>query len=143
MTPRSETGSTGPHTTSPGATLYGMYLIAVGAALVGNLLIRIGTQAGWLPQWGRTTVGVLAVVPLVWAAIRFWRVLQRDLDEMLQRIVLDGFAFALVLFIPLAALVMNLRTAGTWSPRLDPPDILFTPAILVAIGIAVAWRRYQ
>jgi hypothetical protein len=120
-----------------------MYLIAVAAALAGNLLIRIGAETGRFPQWGRTTVGVLAVVPLVWAAIRFWRVLRHDLDEMLQRIVLEGFAFALVLFIPLAALVVNLRTAGTWGPRLDPPDILLTPAILVAIGIAVASRRYQ
>jgi hypothetical protein len=31
----------------------------------------------------------------------------------------------------------------TWVPRLDPPDIRMTPAILVAIGIALARRRYQ
>jgi hypothetical protein len=120
-----------------------MYMMALGAALGGNLLIRIGAEAGWFPPWLGMAIGVLTVAPLGWAAIRFWRMLRQSLDEMLQRIVLEGFAFALVLFIPLAALFVNLRTAGAWSPKLDPPDILLTPAILVAIGIAIAWRRYQ
>ena len=30
-----------------------------------------------------------------------------------------------------------------WAPRLDPPDIVLIPAVLVAIGIALARRRYQ
>jgi hypothetical protein len=134
---------TTPVRSSAGSALYGMYMMALAAALGGNLLIRIGAEAGWFTPWLKTAIGLLAVVPLGWAAVRFWRVLRGDLDEMLQRIVLEGFAFALVLFIPLAALFVNLRTAGAWSPRLDPPDILLTPAILVAIGIAIAWRRYQ
>jgi hypothetical protein len=120
-----------------------MYMMALAAALGGNVLIRIGAKAGWFAPWLKAAIALLAVVPLVWAAVRFWRVLRENLDEMLQRIVLEGFAFALVLFIPLAALFVNLRTAGAWSPKLDPPDILLTPAILVAIGIAIAWRRYQ
>ena len=61
---------------------------------------------------------------------------------MLQRIVLEGMAFALVVYLPLAALYLNLRTAGAWTPRLDPPDLLMTPALLVAVGIMLAWRRH-
>jgi hypothetical protein len=57
--------------------------------------------------------------------------------------MLEGMAFALVLYIPLAALYVNLKTAGAWTPRLDPPDILLAPAVLVAVGVALAWRRYQ
>lgn len=126
-----------------GSALYSMYMVALVTALAGNLLIRIGAEAGWFALWLKTTIGVLSVVPLGWAAVRFWHVLRGSLDEMLQRIVLEGFAFALVLFIPLAALYVNLRMAGVWTPQLDPPDILLTPAILVAIGIAIAWRRYR
>ena len=61
---------------------------------------------------------------------------------MLQRIVLEGMGAAMILYIPLAALYVNLRTAGVRVPRLDPPDILLTPALLVAIAIAVTWKRY-
>jgi len=77
------------------------------------------------------------------AAAMFWRLLRRDLDEMLQRVVLEGLAFAVIVWIPLTALYVNLRTAGVWVPRLDPADLLMGPALLVAIGIALAHRRYQ
>ena len=87
-------------------------------------------------------MAIASAAPLFVAAGLFWRLLRTGLDEMLQRIVLEGMAFALVLFIPIAALYVNLRTAGVWAPRLDPPDILLTPALLVGIGIAVARRRY-
>jgi hypothetical protein len=30
-----------------------------------------------------------------------------------------------------------------WTPRLDPPDIIMTPALLVAIGVLLARRRLQ
>ena len=130
-------------TPPPGASLYGIYVVSLAACLLGNLLIRVGAQAGWLPRWGQTALGVIAVGPLVLAATLFWRLLRRELDEMLQRIVLEGLAFALVIYVPLAALYVNLRTAGVWAPHLDPPDIVLIPALLVAIGIALARRRYQ
>ncbi|MBA2301430.1 MAG: hypothetical protein H0W08_02205 [Acidobacteria bacterium] len=76
-------------------------------------------------------------------AALFWRLLRRDLDEMVQRIVLEGLAFAFVIYLPVAALLVNLKTAGAWVPRLDPVDILLSPGLLVAIGIFVAWRRLQ
>ena len=68
---------------------------------------------------------------------------RENLDEMLQRIVLEGMALALTVYIPLAALYVNLRATGTWTPRLDPSDILLAPALLVGIGIAIAARRYR
>jgi hypothetical protein len=128
---------------TPGAALYGMYVLSLAAAGIGNLVIRIGARGGWLPAWVQIALGVVAAAPLFLAAIFFWRMLRNDLDEMLRRIVLEGMAFALVVYVPLAALYVNLRTAGAWTPRLDPPDILYAPALLVAIGIALAYRRTQ
>jgi hypothetical protein len=136
-------GSSQTEARSTGAVLYGMYVGSLAISLLGNLLIRMGAEAGFLSSWGQAAVGAAASVPLMIAAGMFWRLLRRDLDEMLQRIVLEGLAFALVVYVPLVALYVNLRTAGVWTPRLDPPDILMAPAILVAVGIALAHRRYQ
>ena len=129
--------------TVPGSTLYGLYLMAVAATLVGNLLIRIGAEAGWLPPAGRVVMALASAAPLAAAALFFWKLLRRDLDEMFQRIVLEGLAFALVIYVPVAAIYVNLRTAGVWTPQLDPPDIIMTPALLVAVGILLARRRLQ
>jgi len=126
-----------------GSRLYGLYVLALAVCLIGNLVMRQGAQGGWLPPAAQLLLGLVAAAPLIVAAFLFWRLLRRDLDEMLQRIVLEGLAFALVLYIPLAALYVNLRTAGAWTPRLDPPDILLTPALLVCVGIALAIRRYR
>ena len=128
---------------SPGASLYGLYVLSLAACLLGNLLTREGIRAGWLSQPASLLVAILTAAPLAVSAGLFWRLLRRDLDEMLQRIVLEGMAFALIVYIPLAALYMNLRAAGAWTPRLDAPDVVLTPAILVALGIALASRRYQ
>lgn len=128
---------------TPGSTLYGIYVVSLIACLGGNLLIRIGAEAGWFGAGSQAVIAVLTCVPLALAAVWFWRLLRRDLDEMLQRVVLEGMGAALLLYFPIAALYVNLRTAGVWVPRLDAPDILLTPALLVAAGIAVAWKRYQ
>ena len=137
------TSITGSHTI-PGASLYRLYVGGLATCLVGNLLIRVGAQGGWLPLWGEIVIAIAATAPLGVAALLFWRLLRSELDEMLRRIVLEGLAFALVVYVPLAALYVNLSTAsGVWMPRLDPPDILLTPALLAAIGIAIAWRRVQ
>lgn len=135
--------TTKPVAAAPGSSLYRLYLLALAVCIAGNLLIRIGTRAGWLPPWAQVALAIASALPLVLAAGVFWRLLRRDLDEMLQKIVLEGLAFALTAYVPLAALYVNLRIAGVWTPRLDPPDILLAPALLVAIGIAIARRRYE
>ncbi len=135
--------ATDTQASAPGAALYRLYVLSLGACLIGNLAVRLGARGGWLPPWGQITVGVVAVLPLAAAAVLFWRLLRRDLDEMLQRVVLEGLAFGLITYVPLAGLYVNLRTAGAWTPGIDPPDVLLAPAVLVAIGLAVAWRRYQ
>jgi hypothetical protein len=136
-------------TTSPvdarrnGSALYGLFVLALAVCMLGNLLIRIGLRAGWMPAWAGATIALASVVPLALAAVWFWRMLRRDLDELAQRVVLEGLAFALIVYVPLAGAYLNLRAAGVYVPRLDPPDILLAPAILTAIGIAIAWRKYQ
>ena len=125
------------------AALFGTYVLALAVSVIGNLLIRLGLRAGLLPEWGGALLGVAAALPLVLAAFMFWRLLRRDLDELLQRIVLEGLAFAVIVYVPLTALYVNLRTAGVWIPRLDPPDLLMMPAFLVVIGITLANRRYE
>jgi hypothetical protein len=136
-----ESSSTEPR--GHGSTLYGLFVLSIGVCLGGNLLVRIGARGGWLPFAGQAVIAALSVLPLALSAVMFWRLLRRELDEMLQKIVLEGLAFALVLYLPLAGLYVNLRTAGVWTPNLDPPDILMTPAVLVALGIALASRRYR
>ena len=75
---------------SPGASLYGLYVIALAACLLGNLLIRMSQQAGWLGYWTHIALAVLSAAPLALAAVLFWRLLSRELDEMLQKIVLEA-----------------------------------------------------
>jgi hypothetical protein len=139
-------GTTQRESAQPAAfagSMYGVYVLSVAVCLIGNLVIRMAERGGWLPPSVRIAVGVGTAIPLAVAAGLFWRMLRQDPDEMLQRIALEGLAFALVVYVPLAGLYVNLRTAGAWTPRLDPPDILLTPAILVALGVALAWRRYR
>lgn len=139
----SPSGSSQIEARPAGTALYGVYILSLLVSMIGNLLIRIGAETGFLPEWGQAVLGGAAAVPLMIAAVMFWRLLKRDLDEMLQRIVLEGLAFAVIVYVPLTALYVNLRTAGVWMPRLDPPDILMAPALLVALGIVLAHRRYR
>jgi hypothetical protein len=128
---------------APGSHLYGLYVLAITVALGGNLLVRVAERGGWLGPTARTAVAAVAVIPLAVGAGLFWRWLRRDLDEMVQRIVLEGLAFAFIIYLPIAALFVNLRTAGAWVPHLDSADILLSPGLLVAIGVLLAWRRVQ
>ncbi|NTV03364.1 hypothetical protein HGA89_00410 [bacterium] len=118
-------------------------MLSLAVCLAGNLLIRFGVRGGWLHAWAQAALAAISAVPLAVSALYVWRLLRRERDEMLQRIVLEGMAFAMVVYVPLAALYVNLRTAGAWPVRLDTPDILMLPALLIAIGVALAWRRYR
>src|SRR5688500_14421584 len=113
--------TSGERETHPGvARLLGLYLLAIGFSLIANLLIRVGHEAGWFGHAAKVTLALVSVVPLLAAIGLFWRMLREGLDEMLQRIVLEGLALALTVYFPLAALYVNLRAAGVHVPRLDP-----------------------
>jgi len=49
----------------------------------------------------------------------------------------------MIVFIPLAGFYVNARTAGLVSAKLDPPEILLLPAILVALGVLISWSRLK
>jgi len=131
------------HPRLSGGAMYRFYLLALAACLVGNLGMRVGERVGWLQHGTLVATAIVTASPLVVAAIMFWRMLKRELDEMLQRILLEGLAFALIVYVPLAGIYVNLQTAGAWGLHVDSADIMLTPALLAAIGIAIAWRRYR
>ncbi len=127
----------------PGASLYALYVAGLAAALLGNLALRMGARGGWLPDGAQLGIAILSIAPLAVAAVRFGKLLRDGLDEMLQRVVLEGMAFALVVSVPLAALYVNLHAARVPLFHADVPELVMTPALLAAIGIAVSARRYR
>jgi len=127
----------------PGTTLISSYIGAVAVWGVGRLLIRFSAESQWLPTWVHAVVAAASVVPLVLFAFWLRRMLASDFDEMMQRVVLEGIALGFAIFLTLAALYLNLRAGGVYVPRLDPPDLVLGAAMLVALGFAIAWRRYR
>jgi hypothetical protein len=117
--------------------------VAIVGFLVGNLLLRMAVRGDWLPA---PVLGVLALAsatPLFVLAFSFARHLREELDEMLQRILLEGMAFGLVFNLAVVALYMNGAALGLRLSRLDPPDLLIPPVLGVAVGTFVAWRRFR
>jgi Na+-driven multidrug efflux pump len=122
--------------------LYRRFILSIALVLVGNLGARVLVEHGVGPPWLAAVTAVVAVLPLALTAIRC-RGLLREFDELVQRVALEGFSIALLIFLPMAALYVNLRSAGVYLPRLDPPELVMTPALLVMLGIHIAWRRYR
>jgi hypothetical protein len=111
--------------------------------IVGNLVVRMCQREALLPPWTIALIALATTLPMLLFAISFFRRLRSDLDEMLQRVVLEGLAFAMIVFVPLAGLYVNARAAGLISVRLDPPELLLIPSILVAIGVMISWSRLK
>jgi hypothetical protein len=128
---------------APGKRMFTTFVVAECILLLGNLLIRVSQREAWLPAWANVAIAIGSAIPLIWFSFQFFRLLRNDLDEMLQRVVLEGFSFALVIFVPLAALYVNARTAGLLSATFDPPELLLVPSILAAIGILISWSRLK
>jgi hypothetical protein len=132
-----------PAENAAGSRLYGIYVASLASCMFGNLLMRVGAEAGWFSTPVQVAIGVLTAAPMAVAAAFFWRLLRSELDEMLQRVVLEGLAFAFIVYVPISALYVNLRNVQGWSGRLDPPELILGPALLVAVGIMFARGRYQ
>ncbi len=137
----SESGTTRSYT--PGRRMVTSFVVAEFLLLAGNLLVRVSQREAWFSTQINAVIAVVAAVPMCWFAIQFFRMLRSDLDEMIQRVVLEGLTFALVIFVPLAGLYVNLRVAGLISVNLDPPELLLAPSILAAIGILISWSRLK
>lgn len=135
--------STVSKSTVPGRRLITAFVVAEGILLVGNLLVRVSQRQELLPAWGNVALALATAVPMIWFAFHFLRMLRNDVDEMLQRVVLEGLALALVVFLPLAGLYVNLRTSGWLTTELDPPELLLIPSIFAVIGILVSWSRFK
>lgn len=109
----------------------------------GNLLVRVINREALVPAWATATIAIATAIPMLLFAIHFFRILRCDLDEMLQRIVLEGLGFAMILFVPLAGLYVNACAAGMIKQRLDPPELILLPSLLVFIGLMIAWSRLK
>ncbi|MBL8820067.1 MAG: hypothetical protein JNL58_28845 [Planctomyces sp.] len=128
---------------SPWKRMVVSFVVAEFMLVAGNLLLRILQRGEWLSAWAYGAFAIASAIPMVWFAIRFFRMLRSEVDEMIQRIVLEGLAFAFVVFVPLAGLYVNARTAGLISLNLDPPEILLIPSILAMAGVLISWSRLK
>ncbi len=128
---------------APARKLVMYFAIAEGVLLTGNLAVRICLRQANLPPWIVTGLAVSTAIPLVVFAVFFFRIVRTQLDEMIQRIVYESLAFALVIFLPIAGLYVNLRTAGILQTQLDPPELLLVPSILAVVGILISWSRLK
>ncbi len=135
--------STVPKSSVPGRRLITTFVVAEGILLTGNLLVRVSQRQELLPAWGNIALALATAIPMIWFAFHFMRMLRNDVDEMMQRVVLEGLAVALVTFLPLAGLYVNLRTSGWLTTELNPPELLLIPSIFAVIGILISWSRFK
>jgi hypothetical protein len=126
-----------------GKRLLTRFVVAEFCLIAGNLLVRVLQRETALPTWGIIGVAVASALPMVLFGLTFWRMLRSDLDEMLQRVVLEGLGFAMVVFVPLAGLYVNARASGLIEAPLDPPELLLIPSILVALGVLISVSRFK
>ncbi len=126
-----------------GKRLITNFVISEFILIAGNLLVRVCNREALLPSWAVVSLAIATAIPMLLFGIQFFRMLKADLDEMLQRIVLEGLAFAMVVFVPVAGIYVNARAAGLISEKLDPPELLLLPSILVAVGVLISWSRHK
>ncbi len=128
---------------SLGKRLMTGFVVSEFCLIAGNLVVRVCNREALLPTWAVAIIALVTALPMFLFAIGFFRKLRADLDEMLQRVVLEGLSFAMIVFVPLAGFYINARAAGLISSRLDPPELLLLPSLLVAIGVMISWGRLK
>ncbi len=126
-----------------GKRLLTNFIVAEFFLIAGNLAVRLCQRETLVAAMGHRILGDRNRLPMLIFAVMFFRLLRTDLDEMLQRIVLEGMGFAMIVFVPLAGIYVNACAAGAIQMRLDPPELLLFPSILVAIGVLISWSRLK
>jgi len=126
-----------------GKRLITNFVVSEFCLIAGNLVVRFLNREAMLPPWAATIIALATAVPMLLFSVGFLRMLRTDLDEMLQRVVLEGLSFAMIVFVPLAGLYVNARVAGLVTSKLDPPELLLLPSILVALGVMISWSRLK
>ncbi len=124
-----------------GRRLLTNFIVAELFLIAGNLAVRFCQRETLLPTWVIVFMAIATACPMFIFAWTFFRILRSDLDEMLQRVVLEGMGVAMIVFIPLAGIYVNACAAGVIQMKLDPPELLLIPSILVAIGVLISWSR--
>ncbi len=126
-----------------GKRLITNYVVALGTLLTGNVVVRVCVRESVAPTWAVWGLAIASSIPMLLFAVYFFRMLRGELDEMVQRVVFEGMAFAMVVFIPLAGFYVNGCAAGAFRQPLDTPDLLLIPSLLVGLGILMAWSRLK
>ncbi len=126
-----------------GKRLITNYVVALGTLLIGNVLVRFCVRESSMPAWAVWGLATASALPMLFFAIYFFRMLRGELDEMVQRVVYEGLAFAMVVFMPLAGLYVNGCAAGAIRQPLDTPELLLIPSLLVGLGMMIAWSRLK
>lgn len=126
-----------------GRRLITSFVVAECLLLAGNLGVRVCQKFADLPSWLLGAIAVASAIPMMIFAIKFFCMLRTDLDEMIQRIVLEGLALAMIVFVPLAGFYVNARAAGIIRVTVDPPELFLIPSILVAVGVLISWSRHK
>lgn len=122
---------------------FGFLALGLGLTILGNLGLRHLAPRLHDHLWLRAGLAAATVIPLALAAVQLLRAIEKDLDELIRRVLLEGCASGLTAYLLLASLVLNLQAGGALTWRLDPPEVMLAPVFCTGLGIAWSWRRYR
>src|SRR5688500_16797673 len=101
------------------ARLVRLFFVGLASLWIGSSVARHGLEGGWLPFAAAVALAIASVIPMLAFALVFHRVVRVELDELMQRILLEGLAFALIALLPLLALWVTFASLGVYLPKLD------------------------
>jgi len=125
------------------AGILALPILGLALTLLGNLGLRAFGAANALGPWLRAGLAIASVLPLGLLLFRFQRRATKELDELMQRVLLEGIAIGAGAFLLLQSLTLNLLATGTLPWNLDPPELLLAPVLCVGLGITWRWYGYR
>jgi len=125
------------------AGILALPILGLALALLGNLGLRVLAPANALGPWPRALLAIASVLPLGLLLFRFQRKATKQLDELMQRVLLEGIAVGAGAFLILQTLTLNLLATGKLPWSLDPPELLLAPMLCVGLGITWRWYDYR